>query len=303
MAAARDFALTGIHTRNTQDVPRPENRDKHPHDGFPSIPHPPRQIRLCVLCLFSVCRGGWFRFQRMRIRTIKPEFWKNPDLAKLSADTRLLALALLNYADDEGYFLADPVVIRGELFPFTESSVSIQLGLTHLSNADYLHLYTGRNGRTYGLVVNFKKHQWLNRPTASKLKDYIDLTADSQSPQLQLNDDSLTEQGSGNREKEQGRSEPVAPVVVELQYPNELNTEAFRASWDHYLTYRRERKLAKLKPTSVTTQFKEMAGWGSEAAIAAIRETIRNGWTGIFEPKGKGPNARPVRTEALITKI
>ena len=36
-----------------------------------------------------------------RIRTIKPEFWRDEDLSGLPAETALLAIGLLNHADDE----------------------------------------------------------------------------------------------------------------------------------------------------------------------------------------------------------
>ena len=39
-----------------------------------------------------------------RIRTIKPDFWKHEDLSALPEITHMLAAALLNHADDEGFF-------------------------------------------------------------------------------------------------------------------------------------------------------------------------------------------------------
>ena len=43
----------------------------------------------------------------MRIRTLKPEFWSHPVISRQSDAAKLLAIGLLNYADDEGYFYAD----------------------------------------------------------------------------------------------------------------------------------------------------------------------------------------------------
>jgi hypothetical protein len=137
----------------------------------------------------------------MRIRTIKPEFWRNEDLARLSDFTRLLAVALLNFADDEGYFIATPAIVRGELFPFMEDSRSIQVGLTELSNAQYVRLYTGVNGRIYGFVTNFSKHQIINKPTPSRIKGLINFSEDYGSPQVALRESYNTEQGTGNREQ------------------------------------------------------------------------------------------------------
>ena len=40
-----------------------------------------------------------------------------------------------------------------------------------------------------------------------------------------------------------------------------------------------------LKPSSVQTKLSELAEWGHDTAIEAIRQTIGNGWQGIFPPK------------------
>jgi len=70
--------------------------------------------------------------------------------------------------------------------------------------------------------------------------------------------------------------------------PEELNTDAFKSAWSEYEQYRRERKMAKLKPRSVASKYKELAEYGHDEAIAAIERTIANGWAGIF-PAQQGP--------------
>lgn len=68
-----------------------------------------------------------------RIRTIKPEFWTNESLSALSAETHMLAAALLNYADDEGYFNANPGLVKAACSPLRESSVSTHTQLKRLA--------------------------------------------------------------------------------------------------------------------------------------------------------------------------
>ena len=65
-----------------------------------------------------------------RIRTIKPEFWTDEDMAELSEPACLLAIGLLNYADDEGYFNANPKLIKAAVFPIREPSVPIPVLIT-----------------------------------------------------------------------------------------------------------------------------------------------------------------------------
>jgi len=128
----------------------------------------------------------------------------------LGAATRLLAIGLLNYADDEGFFLAHPALIRGELLPFESGIDHIPAMLQELVGIGYLELVT-RENRTIGRVVNFRKHQLVNRPQRSKLALLVNahgaITDDSVNAHGVISDDSVNvhgaftagmDQGSGN---------------------------------------------------------------------------------------------------------
>jgi hypothetical protein len=79
-----------------------------------------------------------------------------------------------------------------------------------------------------------------------------------------------------------------------VSLPPVLATGDFKAAWNLWLQYRRESKFKTLKPTSIATQWRTLAGWGHAVAIAQINESIRQGWQGIFPPKaGAGPAPRP----------
>ena len=54
----------------------------------------------------------------MRIRTIKPEFWKDERLSTLSRDARLLYIALWCESDDEGRLRGNQSYLHGALFPY-----------------------------------------------------------------------------------------------------------------------------------------------------------------------------------------
>lgn len=106
-----------------------------------------------------------------RIRTIKPETWSDEKLSEVSECTLLLALSLLNYADDEGYFNANPKLVMAFSFPIREPSVSIHGMFTELSNAGYLEFFKSPNGKIIGCIKNFKKHQKINRPSPTIFKN------------------------------------------------------------------------------------------------------------------------------------
>lgn len=90
----------------------------------------------------------------------------------------------------------------------------------------------------------------------------------------------------------------------EPPFPPSLSTAAFSEAWASYLAYRRESKFSPLKPASVKAKFAELAELGSDAAVAAIRRTIANGWKGIFpeiaKGNGKAPQSPPVDTRRRI---
>ena len=139
----------------------------------------------------------------MRIRTVKPEFWVHPVMSRLPYDTRILALGLLNVADDEGYFDADPDYIRGAVL-FREDSSNVRRMLDELSRSEWITL-CGTAERRIGRVVNFRKHQRVDRPQPSRLKQYA-LDEDSTNVRRTLDDQSTQEQGTGK-----GKESPIVP--------------------------------------------------------------------------------------------
>lgn len=158
-----------------------------------------------------------------RIRTIKPEFWTDEDIASLSEPARLLAIGLLNHSDDEGYFKANHLLLKAAVFPLCEPSLSIHELISELSLINYIELTTGSDNKQYGRVRGFTKHQKVNRPNKSKIKDLCNfnecefnkeskITDYSLSDHGCVTDDSLTEQGTGNREQvlEQGNDSGYA---------------------------------------------------------------------------------------------
>ena len=160
----------------------------------------------------------------MRIRTIKPEFWKHQRMAELPAETRLLAIGLLNYADDEGYFDAHPALIRGELMPYSEKTARIPKMLEELSGIGFLSVEEKEDGKLIGHVSNFLEHQRINRPTRSKHSrtPHARLTEDSVSVHDALTASSLPEgKGTGNRERKGVVSADADEPALTLESPED----------------------------------------------------------------------------------
>lgn len=151
----------------------------------------------------------------MRIRTVKPEFWKHEGLSLLPEPTHMLAAALLNLADDEGYFNANPTLIKAECFPLREPSVSIQDSLIQLAFEGYVQLGCTENGRRYGWIRNFSEHQRVNRPTPSKIKCLQIVWESSPTTHGLIIEDSLPERKGKERNMEQGREGMREGVTVD----------------------------------------------------------------------------------------
>jgi hypothetical protein len=121
-----------------------------------------------------------------RIRTIKPDFWRNDGLSSCSAEAALLAIGLLNCADDDGFFLANPKLIEADVFPLRELSGSTTELLKELQSIGYISLFLGSDGKRYGCVVSFAKHQVINKKTDSKIKGLIQEQEDYSSDTVAL---------------------------------------------------------------------------------------------------------------------
>lgn len=92
----------------------------------------------------------------MRSRNIKSDFFKDEKIADLSFQARILFVGLWCIADREGRFEWSERRIKVEIFPYDE--IDIHRELTVIERSGLILKYEV-NGKIYGEVVNFKKHQ------------------------------------------------------------------------------------------------------------------------------------------------
>lgn len=97
---------------------------------------------------------------------------------------------------------------------------------------------------------------------------------------------------------------PPSGGTVSISFPKQLDTDAFRQAWADLAAYRREQHWRPWKPRTIIAKLSEMATWGHDAAIEAIRKTIANGWQGVFPPKNQPsvngkPEASPDKDEII----
>ena len=109
----------------------------------------------------------------MRIRSIKPEFWRSEDISDLSIFDRLLFIGLWSYVDDSGTGMDRVSLIAADLFAEDlsrnprECLASIAEGLSTLANKGLIVRFT-HDGRDYLDIARWGDHQRIDRPNKKR---------------------------------------------------------------------------------------------------------------------------------------
>lgn len=107
-----------------------------------------------------------------RIRSIKPEFWTDRKLARVSRDGRLLYIALWNVADEWARIHGDVRYIKGQCLPYDDdlSLKDVERLLTELVKAGRVQRYVSLDDDPYLFLPHLAKHQRLEpHKTPSRL--------------------------------------------------------------------------------------------------------------------------------------
>lgn len=103
----------------------------------------------------------------MRIRTVKPELWQHEGLASLPREVRMLAVGLLNWSDDQGYFRSHPALIAGAVLPYdADGRAFVEAALPQLASIGFVELGENNVGR----IPGFPDHQVIHKPSKPRLK-------------------------------------------------------------------------------------------------------------------------------------
>lgn len=156
-----------------------------------------------------------------RIRTIKPEFPQSESVGRLSRDGRLLFILLWTVADDAGRFRAASRMLASLLFPYDDDAPAM-IGdwLDELEQAECIRRYRVE-GSTYGEIVNWLKHQKIDRPSPSRLPAFVEESAIARETSRGIDADL----GPRTKEQDQGIPPAAAPASVKPRQPEhrELN--------------------------------------------------------------------------------
>lgn len=151
-----------------------------------------------------------------RIRTIKPKFWDDTKIGRISRDARLLYIGLWNFSDDIGVVIGDSIWLKSKIFPYDQIQIQqFEKWMNELVINGFICLLSYK-GERFIYLLNFTRHQVINKPNYDDLnipKLLIDSKKDSFMEQSRNNTVSFTEQsvliiGSG---KGNGDIPPVVP--------------------------------------------------------------------------------------------
>jgi hypothetical protein len=132
-----------------------------------------------------------------RIRTVKPKFFDDAKLGKVSRDARLLFIGMWNFADDCGVILADPVWIKSKVFPYDKLEVNqLENWLKELESFNFIILISNNNENFY-FIRTFNKHQRINKPNGDDIYIPIDCLSIILN-ELNINHGTITEQSRSN---------------------------------------------------------------------------------------------------------
>lgn len=113
----------------------------------------------------------------LKIRSVRPEFFTDVKMARLSFGARLLYIGLWSYADDEGRGEYLPKLIEGAIFP--HESADFATWWAELEGMGRVVRYEVE-GQSYFMIPTFGDHQKPNRVYASKLPPPPPLPAPTQ---------------------------------------------------------------------------------------------------------------------------
>jgi len=201
----------------------------------------------------------------MRIRTVKPEFFVHAEIADLERETglpiRLAFIGLWCAADRDGRFKWDSRRLGVQILPY--DNVDFETIMEALASRGFIEKYE-IDGRTYGWVPSFSRHQVINNREPDSL---IPSSAGMVTPALP---------------RKQETKE------LDLKIPFVFNSVEFNDAWDRWCNYRIEKK-KKLTPSTASMQLKKLEAVGEARAIKMIDYSITNGWTGLFEDQTAVP--------------
>ena len=104
-----------------------------------------------------------------RIRTIKPKFWDDIKIGRISRDARLLYVGMWSFSDDMGVVIGDSIWLKSKVFPYDQIQVQqFEKWMNELVINGFICLLS-YNEERFIYLPNFTRHQVVNKPNYEDL--------------------------------------------------------------------------------------------------------------------------------------
>jgi hypothetical protein len=210
-----------------------------------------------------------------RIRTIKPEFPHSESMGRISRDARLTFIELWTLADDAGRLRGNSRMLASLLFPYDDDAITlIDTWLGELEREHCVKRYV-IDGTSYLQICNWLSHQKIDKPSQSKLPEFVESSRIVAKPREESSGDlDQGREGKGREKRED--APPFDPVSV-----NGLNPEA----WALWIEHRKAIK-KPIRPHSLTDAAEELAKLG-DRQLAEVKRARAGGWQGLHPEESK----------------
>lgn len=149
-----------------------------------------------------------------RNRVIKPKFWDDAKIGRLTRDARLLYIGLWNFSDDIGVVIGNSIWLKSKIFPYDQIQIQqFEKWMNELVINGFICLLSYK-GERFIYLPNFTRHQVINKPNYEDLnipKSLIDNAKDEITEQSRNTTVSFTEQYVTKIEIE--REEEYPPII------------------------------------------------------------------------------------------
>jgi len=226
-------------------------------------------------------------------RVIRDGLLSSDSFNALPPDAQMLYVRILLVVDDYGRFDGRDAAIKSACYPVSDIRLTdVSKMLTTLVGSRLIQRYDA-TGHTYISVPRFNQRLRIKRerhPAPPEFECISDSDSDSDSGR-HMTGMCQTDDGHVS-DIEISQETPLSDVVSRVDtYPPCLDIPAFHEAWGEWDAHRREKK-KPITPRSRGMALKQLEAMGPDRAIAAIENSIANGYQGIFEPKASAGGSR-----------
>lgn len=151
-----------------------------------------------------------------RNRMIKPQFWDDSKIAKISRDARLLYIGMWNFCDDLGVIRADVVWLKSKIFPFDQIQIQqFEKICQEILRNGFISLFSYR-GEEFYYLPKFSLHQKINKPNFEDVnvpKELLFNCLSKITEQSRINHGLITEQSIPKIEIEEEIENNIIPPI------------------------------------------------------------------------------------------